>query len=90
MKQKRYLGICCLLLLLFAGFFFQKGRIRVTEINSPSAQVGELFQAARGFFSGEPEEVRALREQEVAKTDEGHQEYYFQFLTEEEDRKSVV
>lgn len=86
MKQKRYLGICCLLLLLFAGFFFQKGRIRVTEINSPSAQVGELFQAARGFFSGEPEEVRALREQEVAKTDEGHQEYYFQFLTEEEQR----
>ena len=35
---------------------------------------------------GDPKEVRLLRRQEVAATDEGHQEYYFQFLDEEQKR----
>lgn len=34
----------------------------------------------------EPKEVQKLRDQEVAQTDEGHQEYYFQLLGEEEKR----
>ena len=34
----------------------------------------------------EPGEVRTLKKQEVAQTDEGHQEYYFGLLNEDEQR----
>ena len=34
----------------------------------------------------EPGEVRTLKRQEVAQTDEGHQEYYFGLLNENEQR----
>ena len=34
----------------------------------------------------EPVEVRTLRKQEVAQSDEGHQEYYFSLLGEDEQR----
>lgn len=34
----------------------------------------------------EPGEVRTLKKQEVAQTDEGHQEYYFDLLNEDEQR----
>ena len=34
----------------------------------------------------EPVEVRTLRKQQVTQSDEGHQEYYFKQLTEEEQR----
>ena len=34
----------------------------------------------------EPGEVRTLKKQEVAQTDEGHQEYYFGLLNENEQR----
>ena len=34
----------------------------------------------------EPSEVRLLKKKQVAQTDEGHQEYYFKQLTEEEQR----
>lgn len=37
-------------------------------------------------FSGEPKEVEELRQMEVAQSEEGHQEYYFKQLTEEEQR----
>ena len=34
----------------------------------------------------EPGEVRTLKRQEIAQTDEGHQEYYFGLLNENEQR----
>ena len=34
----------------------------------------------------EPGEVRTLKKQEIAQTDEGHQEYYFGLLNEDEQR----
>ena len=48
----------------------------------------KLFENAPEIFSGEPKEVRELRKQEIAGTDEqsGRQEYYFGLLTEEEQR----
>ena len=39
-----------------------------------------------GILKGEPLEVQRLRQEEVAFSDEGHQEYYFQLLSEEEKR----
>lgn len=41
---------------------------------------------ARSLVNLEPEEVTKLREQEVAQTDTGHQEYYFKLLDENEQR----
>lgn len=37
-------------------------------------------------FPGEPTEVKKLRGQQVAQTDEGHQEYYFHLLDEKGQR----
>ena len=45
-----------------------------------------ICSAAESFFSDEPSEVQKLRQMEIVKTDEGHQEYYFKQLTEEEQR----
>lgn len=41
---------------------------------------------AKSIISGEPKEVEELRQMEVAQSEEGHQEYYFKQLTEEEQR----
>ena len=48
----------------------------------------KLWDNVPAVFSGEPKEVRELRKQEVARTDEQsvRQEYYFGLLTEEEQR----
>ena len=46
----------------------------------------QIYSAAESIFSGEPKEIQALRQMDVAQTDEGHQEYYFRQLTEEEQR----
>lgn len=54
-----------------------------------SASAGALDQIqsiARSIISGEPKEVEELRQMEVAQSEEGHQEYYFKQLTEEEQR----
>lgn len=59
------------------------------EPGSLLEKAGEkLFENAPEIFSGEPKEVRELRKQEIAGTDEqsGRQEYYFGLLTEEEQR----
>lgn len=48
--------------------------------------IDKFFDTARRLFNKEPKEVQELREQEVPLTDEGHQEYYFQLLDEEEQR----
>ena len=46
----------------------------------------QIYSAAESIFSREPKEIQALRQMDVAQTDEGHQEYYFRQLTEEEQR----
>ena len=46
----------------------------------------QIYSAVESIFSGEPKEIQALRQMDVAQTDEGHQEYYFRQLTEEEQR----
>lgn len=54
-----------------------------------SASAGALDQIrsiAKSIISGEPKEVEELRHMEVAQSEEGHQEYYFKQLTEEEQR----
>lgn len=54
-----------------------------------SASAGALDQIqsiAKSIISGEPKEVEELRQMEVAHSEEGHQEYYFKQLTEEEQR----
>ena len=59
------------------------------EPGSLLEKAGEkLFENAPEIFSGEPKEVRELRKQKIAGTDEqsGRREYYFGLLTEEEQR----
>ena len=54
-----------------------------------SASAGALDQIrsiAKSVISGEPKEVEELRQMEVAQSEEGHKEYYFKQLTEEEQR----
>lgn len=46
----------------------------------------QIWEAAGQLLNIEPSEVRKLREQELIMTDEGHQEYYFSLLDEEEQR----
>ena len=54
-----------------------------------SASAGALDQIrsiAKSVISGEPKEVEEQSQMEVAQSEEGHQEYYFKQLTEEEQR----
>ena len=54
-----------------------------------SASAGALDQIqsiAKSIISGGPKEVEELRQMEVVQSEEGHQEYYFKQLTEEEQR----
>ena len=46
----------------------------------------QIRSIAKSVLSGEPEEVEELRQREVAQSEEGHQEYYFKQLNEEEQR----
>ena len=46
----------------------------------------QIRSIAKSVLSGEPEEVEELRQMEVAQSEEGHQEYYFKQLNEEEHR----
>lgn len=46
----------------------------------------QIRSIAKSVLSGEPEEVEELRQMEVAQSKEGHQEYYFKQLNEEEQR----
>lgn len=48
--------------------------------------LGQIRSIAKSIISGEPKEVEELRQMEVAQSEEGHQEYYFKQLTEEEQR----
>lgn len=46
----------------------------------------QIRSIAKSVLSGEPEEVEELRQMDVAQSEEGHQEYYFKQLNEEEQR----
>ena len=46
----------------------------------------QIRSIAKSVLLGEPEEVEELRQMEVAQSEEGHQEYYFKQLNEEEQR----
>ena len=46
----------------------------------------QIRSIAKSVLSGDPEEVEELRQMEVAQSEEGHQEYYFKQLNEEEQR----
>ena len=46
----------------------------------------QIRSIATSVLSGEPEEVVELRQMDVAQSEEGHQEYYFKQLNEEEQR----
>lgn len=54
---------------------------------SASAEaLDQIRSIAKSIILGEPKEVEELRQMEVAQSEEGHQEYYFKQLTEEEQR----
>ena len=54
--------------------------------NVQAGAFDQIRAIARNVFSVEPEEVEKLRQMEVAQSEEGHQEYYFKQLSEEEQR----
>lgn len=54
--------------------------------NASAGALGQIRSIAKSIISGEPKEVEELRQMEVAQSEEGHQEYYFKQLTEEEQR----
>ena len=54
--------------------------------NVSAGALDQIRSIAKSVISGEPKEVEELRQMEVAQSEEGHQEYYFKQLTEEEQR----
>lgn len=54
--------------------------------SASAGALGQIQSIAKSIISGEPKEVEELRQMEVAQSEEGHQEYYFKQLTEEEQR----
>lgn len=56
------------------------------EDSADAGTVDGIFNVIRGLLSMEPGEVKELREREVPQADEGHREYYFQLLSEDEKR----
>ena len=87
--------IVCTLLFVAAAVVFQeagwKDNRQETDtghavIETVQNTIETFFDTVRTFLGGEPREVKELRGQEIAQTDEGHQEYYFGLLNEEERR----
>lgn len=54
--------------------------------SASAGALGQIRSIAKSIISGEPKEVEELLQMEVAQSEEGHQEYYFKQLTEEEQR----
>lgn len=54
--------------------------------SASAGALGQIRSIAKSIISGEPKEVEELRQMEVAQSEEGHQEFYFKQLTEEEQR----
>ena len=58
----------------------------IQPFSTSAGALGQIRSIAKSIISGEPKEVEELRQMEVAQSEEGHQEYYFKQLTEEEQR----
>ena len=93
MKRRRFpvLRILVLLLLVISGSIYVQNHLTgkfasdvqwtTTENTTDQESVMQKFQEA---VSGEPKEVKNLRKQQTAETDEGHLEYYFSLLDDNE------
>lgn len=86
MKRKRFPGKGFLFLLLLLGILCALSYTLFLKNQTGEEPQSSLVDIAESFLDPEPKEVQQLREQEVVQFDEGHQEYYFSFLTEEEKR----
>ena len=60
--------------------------VTLQPFSASARALGQIRSIAKSIISGEPKEVEELRQMEVAQSEEGHQEYYFKQLTEEEQR----
>ncbi|MGN8631234.1 transglutaminase domain-containing protein [Blautia sp. HCP3S3_G3] len=85
-KKNRWIKWILLFCMVLSGIMLWKEIPCVSEVSNPSAGFGEWLSSAMEFWGSEPAEVKNLREQEVIQAEEGHQEYYFKLLTEEEQR----
>ena len=54
--------------------------------STSAGALGQIRSIAKSIISGEPKDGEELRQMEVAQSEEGHQEYYFNQLTDEEQR----
>lgn len=79
MKKNRFLRVLLILLLVLL-------MLTGTRAIGLWNENGFDLDSVRRFFNMEPREVAELRKQEIPQTDEGHQEYYFKLLDEEEQR----
>ncbi len=85
MKIKGVIAGLCISLGICGAYLLYRG----PEVNSlPQTALGEqgIFRILQDILAGEPEEVQALRETVWPDQDEGHQEYYYQQLNEDERR----
>lgn len=83
MKKRFFPPYRAAVLALLAAVLLSMGNAR----NAFAAEVfDQILEAAGQLLQIEPSEVQALREEELILTDEGHQEYYFSLLTEQEQR----
>lgn len=88
-KKRKFPWLICLLIVGFLAValwrLVPESRKDGEEI-SESSGIEELLEDVTGILSGEPEEVRELRDKEIVLTDEEYQEYYFSQLSEAEMR----
>ncbi|WP_195978042.1 transglutaminase domain-containing protein [Blautia luti] len=95
MKRRRSpaLRIITVVLLITVGIFFLLGNLEDRPVSNTASLTGEnsaeedtLIQKIQEAVSGEPQEVKELRRQQTADADEGHLEYYFGLLNENEQK----
>ena len=95
MKRRRSpaLRIITVVLLITVGIFFLLGNLEDRPVSNTASLTGEnsaeedtLIQKIQEAVSGEPQEVKELRKQQTADADEGHLEYYFGLLNENEQK----
>ena len=91
MKQKKSRRpVLLLTLLLVIGLFtlwtFKAQILEIVPGIKTLTENADPSDALLQFFGAEPKEVRELRKEELITVDEGHTEYYFSTLSEEEKR----
>ena len=74
-------GFFCRLVVILTGL-----SVMLQPFYVRAGTLDQIRSIAKSVLSGEPEEVEELRQMEVAQSEEGHQEYYFKQLNEEEQR----